>query len=534
MSHYFAEILLFVVAIIVICMSTILGVDRSENESHSFKPTFGDTNITNQDKSFDVVDPQDNEFGIQGIILYNSQGTHHCNIRGIQWLCIKLGLTLVSVERGYDLSQLRGQFLVLAFQDIIPNIYSNLYIICGPQFYPHDLPPEQTSRVVFNCLSQWVRRLFLQLNPTGYEFICAPIPIDYESIQPVPAAKTSVTLYLKNRYPTVFDACCNIVQQFCDTYQYSFIKIEYGKYQHEDYLSALQRSIFAVFCIGSESQGFCVQEAMALDIPMIMLDARDIKDSPNNITQYSTKYQTCMTAADGATLWDDSLCGLRLSHLEDLSETLEIMKKQYTHFHPRQLLLKELTPEKCLRTMLAPFQRVIVPMGIDCGIATELKNQQFRQVAYPFDWIVTYQGITDVIKNKFADFFQRNDISFPHDTFPKDQKKYERRIDRFTKLLSDVTGPHVCLVRKGHALHNHAEFSPIKCDIQEGEDLADYLRETYPSRKITIIILLLCEECYITGKDYSVHHSNIQIFNLVNEQITLKTIVQKIITDPQR
>ena len=51
---------------------------------------------------------------------------------------------------------------------------------------------------------------------------------------------------------------------------------------------------------------------------------------------------------------------------------------------------------------------IIVPIGIDCGVADILKKYKIRKFALPFDWVVTYNGIKNIIENDFADFLPRN------------------------------------------------------------------------------------------------------------------------------
>ena len=94
-----------------------------------------------------------------------------------------------------------------------------------------------------------------------------------------------------------------------------------------------------------------------------------------------------------------------------------------------------------------------VPIGIDYDVAFMCKEFKMRNCAYPFDHIVTYDGITKILENNFEKFipeineniinnhvFDKNyNTKFIHDNFllEEDKDKYKRRIDRFLKILDD-------------------------------------------------------------------------------------------------
>ena len=72
---------------------------------------------------------------------------------------------------------------------------------------------------------------------------------------------------------------------------------------------------------------------------------------------------------------------------------------------------------------------MIISLGVDCGVTFYLKEKNVRTIALPFDWVVTYNGVTDLIKNNFKKF--KENVLMPHHSFPKDIEKYIRRMKRF-------------------------------------------------------------------------------------------------------
>jgi hypothetical protein len=150
---------------------------------------------------------------------------------------------------------------------------------------------------------------------------------------------------------------------------------------------------------------------------------------------------------------------------------------------------------------------IIIPIGVDCGIASFLRDNNLRHSSLPFDWCVTYNGVYDIIENNFNTFLPKDDstfcnlssTSFVHCKFPKDTVKMQRRIQRFMDILNNATD-NILFFRKGHAQHNHKEAidfnCPMKNDIVDCEELDSYLKQRYPKLKFKIITILFCTQCF--------------------------------------
>ena len=78
---------------------------------------------------------------------------------------------------------------------------------------------------------------------------------------------------------------------------------------------------------------------------------------------------------------------------------------------------------------------MIIPIGVDCGIAHFCKKYNLRIFSFPFDWVVSYNGVSKCINNNFDEFIpkfneriNKYDIYFHHDftneTFKEDEIKY--------------------------------------------------------------------------------------------------------------
>jgi hypothetical protein len=171
---------------------------------------------------------------------------------------------------------------------------------------------------------------------------------------------------------------------------------------------------------------------------------------------------------------------------------------------------------------------IIIPIGADCGVAELLKKYNLRNASYPFDWIVTYGGISKIIENDFLNFIPNEcgkgvlhstyNMWMVHYDFPKDTEKIERRIKRFTNLL-EGSQEEIVFLRKGHWKSHHDECSKFFCkeisnDITEAENLDIILKTKYPNLKYSIVLLLVCGKCYQPDDIYKPTSSNITIHNI--------------------
>lgn len=176
---------------------------------------------------------------------------------------------------------------------------------------------------------------------------------------------------------------------------------------------------------------------------------------------------------------------------------------------------------------------LIIPLGVDCQITFLLRDNFIRNASWPFDWTVTYNGVSDIIKNKFVGYLptvpsvpgnEQTKVSsntyFMHNTFPSDTEQMTRRIERFLELLNTSSDELILFMRRGHSHHHHKEAKDfcvsIKDDLQDMEELYDYLQNVYPNLKFKIILVLVCGECYDPNKQYTSKYQNLHIYNIAH------------------
>lgn len=168
---------------------------------------------------------------------------------------------------------------------------------------------------------------------------------------------------------------------------------------------------------------------------------------------------------------------------------------------------------------------IFIPCGVDCGLAEVLKKKNLRQFSLPFDWSVSYGGISKIIKNDFKEFIPINNnkintiynYSFFHNDFPKDIEVMTRRCNRLLNLFNSASD-ELIFIRKGHAFHHHSEATKlclkIENDITDAENLSIVLKEKYPKLRYKIIVALVCDTCFNKDVCYSSKDTNVEIYNI--------------------
>ena len=177
---------------------------------------------------------------------------------------------------------------------------------------------------------------------------------------------------------------------------------------------------------------------------------------------------------------------------------------------------------------------MIVPIGVDCGIADFIKKHKLRSFSFPFDWTVAYNGVSSCINDDFKSFTEpldnqinTYDMYFHHDfihphLLQKDKEKYVRRYNRMMDIFTAST-EEIIFVRKGHAPHHHQEhdgkYTNITSDLEDAEKLDVVLQTKYPNLKYKIIVILVCGDCFQSSQKYTSSSSRIEIYNIASAKV---------------
>jgi hypothetical protein len=185
---------------------------------------------------------------------------------------------------------------------------------------------------------------------------------------------------------------------------------------------------------------------------------------------------------------------------------------------------------------------MIIPIGVDCGNANLLKEHSLRSFSFPFDWVVTYNGVSKCFDDNFLNFIPTDlttrineyNMYFMHDfakeTFDIDKIKYTKRIKRLINILENID-EEIIFLRKGHSIHHHDEhngrFTNIKNDIDDAKDLETVFSKKYKYLNYKIIVILICGKCFDSTKVYDSHSDKIDVYNIITTTIKISEINDK-------
>jgi len=213
-------------------------------------------------------------------------------------------------------------------------------------------PPFNKS--IYTCLSQCIEQLYNQFGTFCMPIKAIPFPVDVDKFKPLSQKtyKYDCFIYFKSRSKEQL----NIIEEYLRNINISFITFSYGNYKEEEYLEVLNQVKFGIWFGAHESQGFALQEALSMNVPLLVLNVKSLNDEINgegnhSYLEYKDKYDLSATST---TYWDER-CGLQIYELKDLEITLNTMIEKYTTFLPRDFILENLSPKVCYERLITAF-----------------------------------------------------------------------------------------------------------------------------------------------------------------------------------
>lgn len=292
-------------------------------------------------------------------LLFDKGYPHPKNLNAFKLGCKLLGYTVEHshdyslLQKDYDLIWINAEYIT---PDKIPNAKRIMY---GPQNFVF---PEgkwitekfNDPRCFYNCLSDWVDKLYSEFGELSCEKKARPFGVDIYKFSEKPLIIDSqyrydCFIYFKSRHSW----CLHYATNICDKLNLRYVVLKYGSYNEEQYMNILRNSKFGIWIGSHESQGFAVQEALATNTPLLVWNAKSMFDEYSNDNQsYANYIGKKELKATSVTTWSDD-CGIVFYEKEELEENLVKMCEIYRTFNPRKLIVNELEPSKCILRMLA-------------------------------------------------------------------------------------------------------------------------------------------------------------------------------------
>ena len=217
----------------------------------------------------------------------------------------------------------------------------------------YQINPEFTKSI-YTSLSDYVLNLYSQFGKLCMPVKAIPFPVDVEKFKPIDkkSYEYDCFLYFKGRDPKYFTYMKGLLEEKGITY----FAIEYGKYKEEDYITILNKVKFGIWIGSHESQGFALQEALSMNVPLLVFDVKSLTDEVNSFgnrsyTEYEPQYNLSATSCP---YWD-SRCGIVFTELSSIDVKLDEISSRYTEFKPRDYILETLSPKVCYERIISMF-----------------------------------------------------------------------------------------------------------------------------------------------------------------------------------
>lgn len=272
---------------------------------------------------------------------------------------------------------------------LIKKLPYEIKVVVGPNLYvmPRDMPKNlDLSRAIYLHPSEWAVNLWKAHGFNLCPLRAWPVGIETDLFSAVgKKQRNQVMVYHKCRRPCELAMIEKTVSKLGLKYQ----TIIYGNYTQQDYLHGLRYSKYLIWHGRHESQGIALQEALARDVPILLLDATSFNQFWTEGGHcYAFNEQENKFPVTSAPYFDDT-CGVRITRIEHLKDSILEMEERWREFKPRDYILQNLSLEKQAKALLAFYS--YWGLTIEGG---ELRNSGFWNP--PITWI--FGGIKRRIK----------------------------------------------------------------------------------------------------------------------------------------
>ncbi len=213
----------------------------------------------------------------------------------------------------------------------IAHLFTGPNLVTAPDDAGGIIGSDEIDKIFFP--SQWTKDFYVSMMPNlaGKISIC-PSGVAVPPA-PVKRAQFDCLLYVKN---TEESALVRQVEAELAIQGASCRKVEYGKYDKEDYYDLLEKCKFMVYISHSESQGIALQEAWVRDVPTLVWTRGYMEHG---------KYRWSDPRISAPLMTD--VCGKFFVGLPEFKGLLRVLISGKAEFTPRQYVLRNLTDKIC-------------------------------------------------------------------------------------------------------------------------------------------------------------------------------------------
>lgn len=196
--------------------------------------------------------------------------------------------------------------------------------------------------------SEWTKEMYVKDAPELRNKIAIwPAGVDTNYWKPGKKKRDYVLVYIKSEAKKIIKNTINLLKE-----NNLMVKIiRYREYKQDEYLKFLQKSKFAVFFSGSESQGIALFEAWSCDVPTLVWNKEYVvislseKEKGKRVPASSAPYLTEKT-------------GLFFKNVSEFKIVFEKFRENFekNFFQPRKYILQNFTDELSVKNLLEIIQ----------------------------------------------------------------------------------------------------------------------------------------------------------------------------------
>jgi hypothetical protein len=225
--------------------------------------------------------------------------------------------------------------VVTQLNDVFPIVGPNLFVT------PRQIPITiDLSRTLYLHPSSWVIDLWKESGFDRAPLAAWPTGIDTNEFIPREGEKKQVLIYFKERYLQELD----YITELLTRKNIPYVVIKYGEYSEGDYRTELGRSKYTIWIGRQESQGIALQEALAMNVPILVWDIPNLGHWQSSVAAMKVfnEQENNFTGATSA-YYFDSRCGLKTREKNELESLIDTMEGGWKNFNPRAFILEKLS-----------------------------------------------------------------------------------------------------------------------------------------------------------------------------------------------
>jgi hypothetical protein len=187
----------------------------------------------------------------------------------------------------------------------------------------------------------WSRDIWIKIGASLYFPVKSfAFPVDTEIFKPLKETNdrnnlTNVFLYYKRRDP---DEMIFLIE-FLNSKNIPFKIFNYlERYEERDYIEYLQDCKYGIWLDAHESQGFALEEALSMNVPLLVWNVTKMKQE--YMSNYDDSFATTIP------YWDER-CGESFKNINELPDKFNKFMNDLNHYKPRDYILENLSIEKC-------------------------------------------------------------------------------------------------------------------------------------------------------------------------------------------